>query len=214
MKDIKDFLKNFIEKESEAFSGFPVCPFAKKERLQNKIKFVECSFNNINPEKIIEECEFWLNSDYSTLLFVSDKDCSMKATRHFIKCINSLLSEHNVNTFLFHEQDQRSFMGVYTRRSPRPFIMIGHSKEISLKKTKLLKTNYYDNLNFKEYFQLHPKRKTMGKIKSIIEKLKKEEKLTTKEVLTKYPDLAILLEKEEQREKLDESRNERVLLKG
>ena len=54
----------------------------------------------------------------------------------------------------------------------------------------------------------------MGKIKQIIEKLKIEEKLTTKEVLTKYPDLAILLEQEEQREKLDESKDERVLLKG
>jgi len=54
----------------------------------------------------------------------------------------------------------------------------------------------------------------MGKIKQIIEKLKIEEKLTTKEVLTKYPDLAILLEQEEQREKLDESKDGRVLLKG
>ncbi len=42
----------------------------------------------------------------------------------------------------------------------------------------------------------------MGKIKQIIEKLKIEEKLTTKEVLTKYPDLARLLEEEQQLEKL------------
>jgi|TARA_R100001594_G_scaffold148074_1_gene202398 hypothetical protein len=54
----------------------------------------------------------------------------------------------------------------------------------------------------------------MAKIKQIIEKIKSEEKLTTSEVLTKYPDLAILLEQEEQREKLDESKDERVLLKG
>ena len=54
----------------------------------------------------------------------------------------------------------------------------------------------------------------MAKIKQIIEKIKSEEKLTTSEVLTKYPDLAILLEQEEQREKLDESKDGRVLLKG
>ena len=45
----------------------------------------------------------------------------------------------------------------------------------------------------------------MGKIKQIIEKLKSEENLTTQEVLTKYEDLAKLLEREEQREKLNES---------
>ena len=40
----------------------------------------------------------------------------------------------------------------------------------------------------------------MGKIKKVIEKIKNEENLTTQEVLTKYPDLAILLEQEEQQE--------------
>ena len=54
----------------------------------------------------------------------------------------------------------------------------------------------------------------MTKIKQIIEKLKNEENLTTQEVLTKYADLARLLEQEEQKEKLDESKDERVLLKG
>ena len=54
----------------------------------------------------------------------------------------------------------------------------------------------------------------MSKIKQVIENLKNQENLTTQEVLTKYPDLARLLELEEQKEKHDESRNERVLLKG
>ena len=40
MKSIEDFLINFIEKETDVFSGYPVCPFAKKERVGNKIKFV------------------------------------------------------------------------------------------------------------------------------------------------------------------------------
>ena len=54
----------------------------------------------------------------------------------------------------------------------------------------------------------------MGKIKQVIESLKKQENLTTHEVLTKYEDLARLLELEEQKEKLDESKDDRVLLKG
>jgi len=54
----------------------------------------------------------------------------------------------------------------------------------------------------------------MSKIKMVIEKIKSEEELTTQEVLTKYPDLAILLEQEEQQEKLNESKGEPVLLKG
>ena len=54
----------------------------------------------------------------------------------------------------------------------------------------------------------------MLKIEKVIQKIREEQKLTTQEVLTKYPDLARLLEEEQQLEKLNESKSERVLLKG
>lgn len=53
----------------------------------------------------------------------------------------------------------------------------------------------------------------MGKIKQLVEDLKRKENLTTQEILTKFPDLAKLLEQEE-KEELNESQRERVLLKG
>tara|TARA_R110002110_G_scaffold122086_1_gene298125 strand:- start:328 stop:837 length:510 start_codon:yes stop_codon:yes gene_type:complete len=159
MRDVKDFLINFIEKENKAFNDFPVCPFAKKERIENRIKYVECSFNFIETDKIIKESLNWLNHDYSTLLFVSKEECDMETTRYFFKCVKALLTDHGVNVFLFHKSDKRSYMGIHTRRSPRPFIMVGYKDEIAKKKKKLLNTKYYDNLTIEEYYQLHPKRK-------------------------------------------------------
>lgn len=53
----------------------------------------------------------------------------------------------------------------------------------------------------------------MGKIKQLVEDLKRKENLTTQEILTKFPDLAKLLEQEE-KEELNESQSKRVLLKG
>ena len=41
MKDIQDYLIQFVETKQEIFNNFPVCPFAKRERVENKIKFVE-----------------------------------------------------------------------------------------------------------------------------------------------------------------------------
>ena len=54
----------------------------------------------------------------------------------------------------------------------------------------------------------------MLKIEKVIKKIREEQNLTTQEVLTKYPDLVRLLEEEQQLEKLNESKSERVLLKG
>tara|TARA_R100000008_G_scaffold39038_1_gene22332 strand:- start:465 stop:632 length:168 start_codon:yes stop_codon:yes gene_type:complete len=54
----------------------------------------------------------------------------------------------------------------------------------------------------------------MGKVKELIEDIKKRENLTTSEVLTKYKELAIMLDDEEKRENvLHEQKNKRVLLK-
>ena len=166
MKDIQDYLINFIEKEQEIFSGFPVCPFAKKERMENKIKYVECSFTDIDTEKVIEETLAWLESDYSTLLYVDSSDSSYIQTNHFHRCIDTLMDKNNVNTFLFHKENKREFGGIFTRRSPRPFIMVGHKKQISKKKTQLLKTKYYDKLTDKEYGVLNSKERKHGKNKA------------------------------------------------
>jgi len=54
----------------------------------------------------------------------------------------------------------------------------------------------------------------MLKIEKVIQKIREEQNLTTQEVLTKYPDLARLLEEEQQLEKLNESKSDKVLLKG
>jgi hypothetical protein len=166
MKDIQDYLINFIEKEQEIFNGFPVCPFARKERIENKIKYVECSFASINTRKVIGETLDWLESDYSTLLYVDNSDSSYIQTNHFNRCIDALMDNKNVITFLFHKESKREFGGVFTRRSPRPFIMVGYKKQIGKKKSQLLKTKYYDKLTDKEYGVLNSKERKHGKDKA------------------------------------------------
>ena len=64
-----------------------------------------------------------------------------------------------IHTFLFHKESKRKFGGMYTRRSPRPFIMVGYKDHIGEKKKQLLKTKYYDKLNNEEYGILNSKRK-------------------------------------------------------
>ena len=164
MKKIEKYLIEFVEKESEVFSGYPVCPFAKKERVDNKIKFVTTSFKSIKAESVLAEAVDFLNQPYSTLLFISDDKPSYIETKYFFKCIATLLKDR-CNIFLFHEEDKRIYGGLYTRRSPEPFIMVGYKKHIKHKKKQLLKTKYYKKLTKEELLQLHPtRRKTWEKL--------------------------------------------------
>ena len=166
MKDIQEYLINFVEKKHDIFNGFPVCPFAKRERLTQNIKYVECSFTNIDVKQIIDATNEWLESDYSTVLYVDVGTANIIETNHFHKCIRALINKKAVNTFLFHKDSKRKFGGIYTRQSPRPFIMVGYKNLIAKNKTQLLKTTYYDKLNDKEYKQLNSKRRQRGKNKT------------------------------------------------
>ena len=98
MKDIQDYLIQFVETKQEIFNNFPVCPFAKRERIENKIKFVECSFKNIDTTKIIDETHNWLNGDYSTLLYVDIGDADFyfikKVKESLVVCIQEGRQDH------------------------------------------------------------------------------------------------------------------------
>ena len=115
---------------------------------------------------MIGETLDWLEGDYSTILFVDSSDSNYIQTNHFHRCISALMDKKKMNTFLFHKESKRKFGGMYTRRSPRPFIMVGYKDHIGEKKKQLLKTEYYKKLTKEELLQLHPKRKkTWEKLK-------------------------------------------------
>jgi len=134
VKKIEKYLIQFIEKESEVFSGYPVCPFAEKERVDNKIKFVTTSFKSIKAESVLAEAVDFLNQPYSTLLFISDDKPSYIETKYFFKCIATLLKDR-CNIFLFHEEDKRSYGGLYTRRSPEPLLWSDIKSTLSTRKS-------------------------------------------------------------------------------
>ena len=155
-----------MRKSKKFLTDFLYVLLQKKERIENKIKYVECSFTNIDTEKVIGETLDWLEGDYSTILFVDSSDSNYIQTNHFHRCISALMDKKKMNTFLFHKESKRKFGGIFTRRSPRPFIMVGYKKQIGKKKTQLLKTKYYDKLTDKEYGVLNSKERKHGKDKA------------------------------------------------
>ena len=159
MKEIEKFLINFLEKESEVFSGFPICPFAKKERLTGNIKFFACSHKKIEPEKVLMGVIEWLESEQTTLLLVDNDNSSLRETKYFSKCVKVLLEKNDVFISTFHPDHPNNLSGVYTRKSPRPFLAVNANSDIKKAKSKLVKTRYYNKLTEEDMGVLHPKKK-------------------------------------------------------
>ena len=48
VEEIKNWIINFVEIKTPIFGNMPVCPFAKKERINNKINYVVTDLSDVN----------------------------------------------------------------------------------------------------------------------------------------------------------------------
>jgi len=103
----KDFLEWVITKvEPLKDDGYPVCPYAKTARVQNKLQFIDCS--GPNPEAMLEfdprikmvgVCYFGDEIDLDTIDLTTIKELnpdlmyfkSTKTSGHFVKNIYDLI---------------------------------------------------------------------------------------------------------------------------
>ena len=101
----------------------------------------------------------WLESEQTTLLLVDNDNSSLRETKYFSKCVKVLLEKNDVFVSTFHPNHPNNLSGVYTRKSPRPFLAVNANSDIKRAKSKLVKTKYYNKLTEEDMGVLHPKSK-------------------------------------------------------
>lgn len=139
---IRDNIINFIEKPSPAFNGMPVCPFAKKARLENliDIRVLDFSLDELD-DRILRVIESYFE-DYRRLIIFVNPDPNI--------CINKLNligAEYEskfplLTVFRSHPLDEFKVAGVNTRREPYAnlqFVTKRHLEEAR----KTLSKKYY-----------------------------------------------------------------------
>jgi hypothetical protein len=68
-----EYMKEFLEKPHQVFQGLPICPFARKARLENRILYKVHSFSiypDLNPDSPVMEMirKFCQEDRYEVLL--------------------------------------------------------------------------------------------------------------------------------------------------
>ena len=144
---IEEYMTRFLEVPNEAFSGLPPCPFARKERLENRVIYKEGSLQTtqIDTElmRMIESLA--AEEDPRTLLyFETQMQSSVQDVYQFAQMIVDSCVELSILAIPIHPHDDYSMNGVQTRSlAPTPFVLIQVKEQVSKAKEKLLKTAYY-----------------------------------------------------------------------
>ncbi len=146
-KIIREFTQHiiqFVEKPRPELGNLPVCPFARKARLENRIRFevLELTWENI----IALVPTFLANADQSLIVFIhpSTDGLSYEDVRSVVVELNRKLHNANLLALGGHPEDPFNIDGLYTRKDPYPNIQLirldlGEQSYLSIKDS-----GYYD----------------------------------------------------------------------
>jgi hypothetical protein len=147
--EMMHYLRDFVEVPHPVFSDLPVCPFARKARLDNKILF--------RVQSLVESC-LVSPSDFMALMAAFSRDrthdillvihpekntLSVDGMEQFVAALNRHLAPLQLVGFGGHPQDSFQIQGVHTRRSPYPHLSIQSTPYLEKVTPPLRKTAYY-----------------------------------------------------------------------
>ena len=142
------YITDFLEKSHPAFSGMPICPFARKERLENRLLLQAGSIDTQDPtEELYTQLRtFHHNPDLGTFLYYDPTHrCSLEEAYAFAQKIIDAMQDIKLLAVPIHPEDPFAVQEVRTRGAS-PFVMMAiQSHQILYEaKEKLKKTAYYD----------------------------------------------------------------------
>lgn len=153
MEQILTYMTDFLERSNPIFSNMPPCPYARKERVDNKIYFLETPLTEQGPsESFLEEIrQFDNNEQWSTMLAYSPTMAlDVQACYSFAQRITDALMDIDILAIPLHPDDPFSVQGLRTRQVPCVMMLIQRRAFLSDAKEKLLKTKYYANWSDQE----------------------------------------------------------------
>jgi len=145
------YFESVLEKPHSVFNGLPICPFAKKARLQNKIfyKVLDLSFAELEPDsELMNSIRAFQDSGvYEVLLIICPnlQALTVKQVQEMVVVLNQRISSSGLVAFGGHPQDDFIVQGVYTRREPFINMTVQSSERLQAASRDLEKTDYYQN---------------------------------------------------------------------
>lgn len=151
--DNNEIIKNMItwsmevvEKPTAAFGGLPICPFAKKARLENKIRWEVLRFEiNGDVKNIIDLLNSFNPKVHDIMIIVNPENTS--TPKSFFDFIDTTLRPQAQDIgldFLGAHPDDLWEIAGHRTIWPYPCFLISTMELLGKSSNKLLKSRYYD----------------------------------------------------------------------
>lgn len=155
IEDMLEHMKSFVEKPKDVFGKFPVCPFAHKARVDNRIQFIEKAWSDadlLGDSEMLQAMErFSKCESHDLLMFLHpDKTYSFDALMAFIARLIPIANQMGLLVFEGHPDDPFAAGGVRLRAEPTANIQVIRKATFDAAHEVLKHTNYFARLSVTE----------------------------------------------------------------
>jgi len=144
VRELTHYMIDFVEQPRPELGNLPICPFARKARLEKRIRF---EVIELARDRILDLAQSLTeNSDLQVMIFVhpSKDGLSYTQIRQLVMALNEELSAMNLIALGLHPEDPFNIDGLYTRREPYPNIQLIRLEEGERAHEIIKNSGYYD----------------------------------------------------------------------
>lgn len=144
-----EYMKEFLEKPDQVFRGLPICPFARKARLENRILYKVHRFA-MSPDVAEMEMiqKFCQEPNYEVLLVMHPEKQALTPLQmqKFLEKLNAKIASTGLVAFGGHPYEDFQIQGIYTRQEPYLNFTVQFQQRLKDASDLLLRTtSYYQN---------------------------------------------------------------------
>ena len=144
VRELTQYIIDFVEQPHPKLGNLPVCPFARRARLENRIRFEVRALTRGAILDLVPLFEAEPELHMVICIHPKKDGISAEEVRRLVDTLNETLPAKNLMTLGAHPEDPFNIDGLYTRREPYPNIQllrldVGERAHESLKNT-----GYYD----------------------------------------------------------------------
>ena len=144
VRELTQYIIDFVEQPQAKLGNLPVCPFARRARLENRIRFEVFALTRRAVLDLVPLFEAEPELHMVIGIHPEKNGISAEEVRRLVDALNQTLPAMNLMALGAHPDDSFNIDGLYTRREPYPNIQllrldVGERAHESLKNT-----GYYD----------------------------------------------------------------------
>jgi hypothetical protein len=144
VRELTQYIIDFVEQPHPKLGNLPVCPFARRARLEKRIRLEVRALTQDAVLDLLPLLEAEPELDMVICIHPNKDGISAEEVRRLVDALNQTLPAKNLMALGAHPDDSFNIDGLYTRREPYPNIQLLRL-DLGVRAAESLKnTGYYD----------------------------------------------------------------------